>query len=180
MLIAGADGEKSQFPNGLQSDHLSEQTVGHGTRVRGISDPTTYPVIAGDVGEYKESAAGSAAALTNITYSDCGAAPLVLTPGVWEVQATCYFVAGATTTILQTSVHIGTQPGNSSGGQDGLRNSFKTTSDNWVPGANSFIYCTPTWRVTITGDTSVYCKGWSQFGVSTLTAQGFIRATRVA
>lgn len=50
-IIAGAVGSKAVFPDGAQIDHLSENTVGHGVRVRGISDPTTYPVIAGDVGE---------------------------------------------------------------------------------------------------------------------------------
>lgn len=50
-LVPGAQGQKSVFADGIQVDHLSENTVGHGVRVKGISDPTTYPVIAGDVGE---------------------------------------------------------------------------------------------------------------------------------
>lgn len=49
MLVAGADGEKSQFPNGLQVDHLSEQTVGHGVSVPGRTNGVA--VEAGYVGE---------------------------------------------------------------------------------------------------------------------------------
>jgi hypothetical protein len=50
-LVAGDVGSKTILPDGAQVDHLSENTVGHGVRVKGISDPTTYPVLTGDVGE---------------------------------------------------------------------------------------------------------------------------------
>lgn len=71
-FVPGADGDKSVFKDGIQVDHVSENTVGHGARVRGISDPTTYPVISGDIGEKFESAwAGTLAAATS-SYVDLG------------------------------------------------------------------------------------------------------------
>jgi hypothetical protein len=96
MLVPGATGQKSTFPDGLQVDHLSENTVGHGTRVKGISDPTTYPVIAGDVGETveangTESAFTTAKDLTNF---------VTLTPGVWLLNGYTFGNSSTGATVM--------------------------------------------------------------------------------
>jgi len=84
-FIAGAVGSKAVFPDGAQIDHLSENTVGHGVRVRGISDLTTYPVIAGDVGESFEAAVLPGYTGTANTWSTASAT-LSLKKGRWDVR----------------------------------------------------------------------------------------------
>lgn len=100
-LIAGAQGSKSIFTDGMQVDHISENTNGHGARVKGVTSPTSYPVIAGDVGEIIEASwvsgniLNSAAAVCNIT----------LTPGVWRLSGNAkYQTGGAAATSMQMSI----------------------------------------------------------------------------
>ena len=95
-FVPGADGEKSVFKDDIQVNHLSENTVGHGVRVRGVSDPTTYPVLAGDVGEvFGTAAAGtggtgySSTNTTGLTNTMAAVISLTLNKGV-------YFVSGMT------------------------------------------------------------------------------------
>ena len=93
-LIPGATGNKSVFPDGLQSDHLSENTVGHGVRVKGISDPTTYPVLPGDVGETIEvtqtnSVTGSTTLLTYTTLVTLNN----LSTGKWRITASIPYIS---------------------------------------------------------------------------------------
>jgi hypothetical protein len=112
-LVAGNIGEKVQCPDGIQVDHISENTVGHGTRVRGISDPTTYPVIAGDVGEIKESIITGASVPTSANRGDV--ATLALTAGIWEVSSNAVFNrngAAFSATFLQISIITATGTSN--------------------------------------------------------------------
>lgn len=94
-LVAGNIGEKVQCPDGIQVDHLSENTVGHGTRVRGISDPTTYPVIAGDVGETIVSAAFN---------TPLGQTPTYLTS--ISLNKGVYNISGSFVTAINTAVGV--------------------------------------------------------------------------
>lgn len=86
-LTAGDIGSKTILPDGVQVDHISENTVGHGSRVKGISDPTTYPVLAGDVGE---EVIGYCTSTTTTTLADTEidviGATITLTPGVWDLS----------------------------------------------------------------------------------------------
>jgi len=83
-LVAGADGQKSVFKDGLQVDIISENTVGHGVRVKGVTDPITYPVLEGDVGEVKTSTVSTFAAYTaSGTFENITTIPL--TAGSWSV-----------------------------------------------------------------------------------------------
>lgn len=82
-LIPGNSGDKTVLKDGAMVDHLSENTVGHGVRVKGISDPTAYPVIAGDVGQTIVTTFGPTPAVTtNIPFS---IGSVVLAAGTWLV-----------------------------------------------------------------------------------------------
>jgi hypothetical protein len=95
-LIPGADNEKVVCKDGIQVDHLSENTVGHGTRVRGISDPTTYPVIAGDVGETVQTTISQTAVSgTSFTVFPGGTLPIP-SAGVWVILSSgSLYVSGS-------------------------------------------------------------------------------------
>jgi len=105
-FIPGAEGSKTILTDGVQVDHISENTVGHGSRVKGISDPTTYPVLIGDVGEII-AATPVNVLLTNNASSD--AASLALTSGSWLVYGKIYFerVTGSDL-MTQVRASIGT------------------------------------------------------------------------
>jgi len=90
MLVAGADGEKSQFPNGLQTDHLSENTVGHGVSVPGRTSGVA--IETGYVGQIiYGSGANVSLAVSGTVYN---VASLTLTPGVWLVFSSIECDAG--------------------------------------------------------------------------------------
>lgn len=109
-LIPGADNEKVVCKDGIQVDHLSENTVGHGVRVRGISDGSA--VVAGDVGEVLSGTVvgGNITSPTpNAWYDDSGS--LVLTAGkymiigdVGEVIATTATGSGAYSPRMQIAI----------------------------------------------------------------------------
>lgn len=84
-MTAGDIGSKSVFPDGIQVDHISENTVGHGARPKPITDPTTYPVGTGEIGEKLT------ASLSNTTISSSGVdtvvGSLALTAGIWMVYS---------------------------------------------------------------------------------------------
>jgi hypothetical protein len=119
MLVPGAQGQKSVFPDGIQVDHLSENTVGHGTRVKGVSDPTTYPVIAGDVGEIALGSAALRSGTGGFTYSvlsttvatntDSALVAITLNKGVYLVslRGKCYRSDSANFTELSGTARVG-------------------------------------------------------------------------
>jgi hypothetical protein len=106
-LIAGAVGDKTVLTDGAQVDHLSENTTGHGVRVKGVSDPTTYPVLAGDVGEIKGAAIDSTNATgystSTSTSPGLGAhvdvITLTLDKGVYYIMATSKALSNVNTQI---------------------------------------------------------------------------------
>jgi len=89
-FVPGADGDKSVFKDGIQVDHLSENTVGHGVRVRGISNGDTP--AAGDVGEVKR----VVTSLSTVTDSTFGTtAALNIGDGVWSIDCHSDFSGNA-------------------------------------------------------------------------------------
>jgi hypothetical protein len=97
-LVAGADGDKSVFKDGLQVDHISENTVGHGARVRGISDPTTYPVLLGDIGDMVSATWSSQASNTSTYISP---ASIIVPAGVWDIMVGINVAGGGSVTGLE-------------------------------------------------------------------------------
>jgi hypothetical protein len=176
-LVAGNIGEKVQCPDGIQVDHLSENTVGHGVRVRGISDPTTYPVLAGDVGESKQSL-GSDIALTTNQWADGGSAGLPLGLGVWLVWMTARIVPAASTAMNRIMCGVGTVSGNDATGLDMQKNSYRLAISTFAPNPNDYVVSTPPFVVA--GGTTYYPKSYVTFSTSTCTANNSIFAIRIA
>jgi len=79
-------GQKAILPDGVQVDHISENTLNHGNRIRGISDPTTYPIIAGDIGENNTATGGSVSLTSGASlYTNILTIPIpVLVFGEWN------------------------------------------------------------------------------------------------
>lgn len=107
-FIPGADGNKSVFGDGIQTDHISENSSGHGSRVRGISDPTTYPVIAGDVGEMVTWSTPPVDSVSTFTtsYSDWTNASITLSKGRWLIQAQIQTLFETSTTVADRGYAI--------------------------------------------------------------------------
>jgi len=176
-LISGAIGEKVQMPDGLQVDHLSENTVGHGVSVPGRTSGVA--IETGYVGEYRE-AVGSSTALVSDGYTVAGSAGLTLQPGVYDLQATGGITTAATTTLTHIFCGINTTNTNDFTGSDHLRNVFSSFHGGITnAGGDSWRVSTPLYRVVVTTATTYWPKIRAQFGVSTCSGQASIFARRV-
>lgn len=93
-MIPGNTLEKAIFNDGLQSDHLSENTVGHGVSIQGRTSG-----VAIDSGYVGEVISGSTIAGTTVlTTSYATISTIALTKGVWLTyyQADIEYVTGST------------------------------------------------------------------------------------
>lgn len=112
-LISGDLGSKSVFPDGLQVDHLSENTVGHGVsvpgRTSGVATETGY------VGEkISATLAGisQASPVASTWYDDSGT--LSLSAGIWSIYCSTHVyganpgsISGAVVPILVLGLRTG-------------------------------------------------------------------------
>ena len=168
-MIPGNAFEKSVFVDGLQVDHLSENTLGHGNRLQGITNPTTYPVLAGDVGE-RLVGTGATVAVNTSTYVTV--ASVTVTAGVWDMSTICE-VSGVTS--LTTFISgIATVSNSATGWVAGDTRNQAACSGTAV-NACSVI---PTWRTTVTTPTTYYLTAAT--GGANSTASGRISAVRIA
>lgn len=159
--------------NSFNTTVTSATSIGRGQyQGTGTNDAAT----AGNIGEYlSNTAALGSVSLTTNTAANAGT--LSLTAGDWDVQCLVYFLPAASTTV------------------DGLHASLSTTSatisstigffsslnyPSIVMGNNYYtVETTPLVRASITSTTSYYCIAFASFGISTMTAGGFVRARRV-
>jgi hypothetical protein len=168
-IIPGDAGQKAILTDGLQVDHISENTVGHGSRVRGISDPTTYGVIAGDVGERISSFVSSPVTINTSTYTNVTS--VTLTAGVWDLCA-MLAIAGAVGVITVWFGITATSQGSVALADSGY---------SAVPASNtgySYTGSIPGYRVSLTTSTTYYLTAIS-FGAGT-TVNGRLTAVRVS
>lgn len=98
---------------------------------------------------------------------------MTLTAGVWDVSGVVHYIPAATTSFLRSQQGITTTSLTFAG-----LGSFTT---NFVQATNSGNpdHCTPIVRVTVASNTTVYLVAQAVFTVSTMSSDGFIRATRV-
>lgn len=98
---------------------------------------------------------------------------MTLTPGVWDVTGVVHYIPAATTSFLRSQQGITTTSLTFAG-----LGSFTT---NFVQATNSGNpdHTTPPVRVTVGSNTTVYLVAQAVFTVSTMSSDGFIRATRV-
>ena len=172
-LVAGADGDKSVFKDGIQVDHISENTVGHGSRVKGISDPTTYPVAAGEIGELVEDTSAVAVSLT--TGVNGVIASISLSPGIWQVYGGGYFApTGLTSSGNAWYLSVN--------GVNGLINGRDMGYDQRATtGSNSNWPVTPLQRtIRISSTQTVSFKMGMTFSGGTVNGMGYVGAVRIA
>lgn len=181
-MVPGAAGQKSVFPDGVQVDHISENTLGHGVRVRGISDPTTYPVQAGDIGEYKESGSTytevtGVGNFTNGQYKTI--ATVTLSKGVWLLRGAVLFGGG---TSQQSGVFLsGAISAYSDNTQTDRKDLVNVISDVSTGVAIDRNIQVNGYYVTVTADnTPYYMKGYATNWSATPTIRAHISAVRIA
>ncbi len=147
-----------------------------GTAIRG--DTTNGTAATGFVGQYESENDTTALALTSGEYGDCVDAGTSFSAGTWDLQASVRFETGASTSVTRLDVGIGTTTGNSSAGLD-FSNTVTRQHAALVYGNVNNTLVTQVYRVNLSGDTTLYTKGYGEFTVSTLQCRGFIRGTRV-
>ena len=181
-LIPMDAGQKAILPDGVQVDHISENTVGHGIRVRGVSDLTTYPVIVGDIGEniIQSRAFASALALTTGVTANVTASPIVFTAGIWLVSGHIFVNVSTTITSLQggLSVTSATIPGLAAIVPDSNGQFLGYTLPGTTSGqAQSLII--PTFYLKLSASQTLYLVTQVAFPGSG-SVSGFVQGTRIA
>lgn len=136
----------------------------------------SYPT--GIVGECFERISTANTSITSGTTTDIDSTGIPLTPGTWDITGSIQYTPGATTSITRLQTWVGTATGNVTTGQDVQRNFAALSNAAEVPGANIVTLQLPTWRVSISVNTSYFLKANATFTLSTLTGNGLLRATR--
>jgi hypothetical protein len=139
-------------------------------------EPSNGSATAGNVGEYIESivVTGSAVALTTATTANVTS--IALTAGDWDVNLSAYFTSGSAASITQiiscislVSATIDTTPGREA----------VLLQPATVPGAGTNSFHVPMYRLSISGNTTVFLVVRGTFTLGALSAFGIIRARRV-
>ena len=137
----------------------------------GITGTTTNDnVTAGGVGEYLTASSATTAMTSNVG-ANCTS--ISLTAGDWDVSGVVTFTPAGTTTF--GAAVAGTSTTSASQGPAGT---FQRFVLSFTTGGGASIQA-PTTRYSLSATTTVYLVGVAQFGVSTMTCDGFIRARRV-
>ncbi|SPA25862.1 conserved exported hypothetical protein [Cupriavidus taiwanensis] len=141
--------------------------------VAGIVGTTTNDSAqAGSVGEYVTNSATGVSLTSGTSATIAGVS---LTAGDWEVSGVVTYVPAGGTTITGVAAGINTTANTMPADNTGAYNTLAATLT--TGGAQA--YGSPTVRVSLSATTSVYLIGRAFFGVSTMSANGFIRARRV-
>lgn len=129
---------------------------------------------AGNRGEFKESviAIGNQVALVTTTAKTLTS--LTLGAGEWDLVGLIVFNGDATTTVTVTSAGIGAAT-NTLPGAQGLQTIPRTGT---VPATNVQL-CSPTVRVALAVETTLYLIAWCVFGVAAMNVYGHLQARRV-
>lgn len=132
---------------------------------------------AGNIGEIVTAsvAIGSAVSLTNNTAATVTS--VSLTAGEWDVSGVVIYSHNGTTTFTEADCNISSTT-NTIDSALGTYSSLVWNSTTTFSGANPAVLC-PVVRKSISGTTPIFLIAFSTFGVSTNSAYGFIRATRV-
>lgn len=136
-----------------------------------IGTTTNNNANSGSVGEYISNS-GRGVSLTSNTPTNITS--ISLTAGDWDVSGTVTFVPANTTspTLMQCGISTTSSTFNGLGSQSFLNLAFPTTGVS-----QGFV--APVQRISIASSTTVYLVAESSFTISTMTANGFIRARRV-
>ena len=136
-----------------------------------VGSTTNDSAAAGNIGEwiFSEVAAGSAISLT--TNNTSNITSISLTQGDWDVYATVIFVTAATTNVTARRGGISSTSGTFSGGVGYSTSAF-------VPGVSTLAMAVTPATQSLSGTSTIYLVAIASFTVSTLTAYGWIGASR--
>lgn len=138
---------------------------------------TNDNATAGNIGEYITSTvASNAVALTSGNAAN--ATSISLTAGDWDVSGNVFYVGAASTTVSYAEAAINTTSATRNQANSGTFYAAGGTYFGSVNGSG-FTLVAPTTRVSISSTTTVYLIAFMNFGASTATAGGTIRARRV-
>lgn len=157
---------------------LSDATSCNAARGQLPGETSTGAASAGNVGEYIESVIVSGSAISTVTGTAKTVTSIPLTAGDWDVSGNISFITATSTSVTGVSASIsGTTNVNdlTPGKFSGLF--FGAT----VPGAATPALAIPIgpYRLSLSGNTTVFLIQTSFYSASTLTAYGIIRARRV-
>lgn len=161
------------YCNGSGADCSASATIGSSvlTGVITVSD-----AAAGYIGEQISSAVTSPVSLT--TGVAVNVTSILLTAGDWEVSGMLVFTPAGTTTVSTIAVSANTVSATLPSTIDA--NGFPTVSiaATLTTGTVQRLAISP-YRINVATNTTVYLLGYANFGTSTMTATGVIRARRV-
>lgn len=125
----------------------------------------------GDIGEYQPATTGATGMTDGVVMN---ATSVPLTAGDWDVDGVVNYAPAATTTFGYLKQGISATPATF-----GAQGSYTTHTFEDSGGGNVIALATPTVRIKLAADATVYLVAQAGFSVSTITASGFIRARRV-
>lgn len=144
------------------------------TMVDGVAGGTAA-ASAGNVGELL-SASTTGTSLTSGIPANC--ASKALTAGVWDVTGVIEYVPAGTTTTSGYTTGVSTTSAtyqNITGSFNNIQQTFGLS----VPAGTVSYQSAPVYRYVLPSGGTAYLVGAASFAVSTMTCNGFIRATRV-
>lgn len=205
IIINGGSGTGGGGAIGLQKNSVSKFTFGLESAVIGsgssddfiVRTPSTGDVLrvaqatgttsfkgtttndsaaAGYVGEYLEVdvASGSAVALTTNTAKTV--ASLALTAGDWDVEASCFLLPAASTSVSRSQAGISSVTDSASFVSNSAHQIISSAAQ--VPGNVATSCRAGPVRISISGTTTYYLVAFSTFTVSTMSAYGHMSARR--
>lgn len=136
-----------------------------------VGTATNDNANAGSVGEYLSNTTTGTSVTTLTAFN---ATSVSLTAGDWDVTGVIKWNPAGSTVIAQTAAGISTT--SATFGATGTVASTPVVSNS--PGG-SYVLVAPVARISLASTTTVYIVGSANFGTSTMTADGFIRARRV-
>lgn len=134
---------------------------------------------AGMIGEQIRSYVGSGTPISLSTTAAANITSIALTPGIWDVSAMGAFITAATTVPTKFQISISANSATVAGmvgDSDALLN--LSTAASLGTGYQPTL-AVPSFRVTISANTTYFLVALANFTVSTLTAYGRLSASRV-
>jgi len=135
-----------------------------------VGTTTNDNANAGSVGEYLTNTTAGTSLSTGVV---ANATSVSLTAGDWDVEGVVLFAAAAGTTVsdIVAGVSMTSATVGAFGSYTEIQTSFTTAASQTI--------CTPVTRISLSAPATAFTVARSNFGVSTMTVTGFIRARRV-
>jgi hypothetical protein len=134
---------------------------------------TNTAPAAGFIGQQIRNTVAFGAAVVSTTTTITDICTISLTTGVWDVSGVVMYTGMTTATFQQASIGLSSATIGTVG-DNAIQSTFASTT------AGDFGVSIPSWRVLISGATTVYLVGQGTYSVGTGKLYGRISATRVA